>query len=259
MRFAHISDLHLCVDPAANPAVNDDANIMAERLVQDIGRIREGLDFVIMTGDLTDDAAPASFALFENLFRHVGLPLMLVPGNHDGPAGFLEYGRHSGQFAQWDISGRVVELGKLRLLGINTCVEGDTTGAIPASSLDLLQRELDAETSAQLLIVMHHPPFMPGLREFDEISVLAGSDRFADILRTARTPPVILCGHVHRPYVASLNGAQCFVGGSPARQFAASPPFGTAAIRPSNEQFSYFVHWTEGASHHVMTPRWIGG
>jgi 3',5'-cyclic AMP phosphodiesterase CpdA len=258
MRFAHISDLHLCPDPVANPSVNDDANRMAERLAQDLAGIRDGLDLVVMTGDLTDDASSWSFGRFEELFRDLGLPMVTVPGNHDGPSGYHAHKTGSGLFAGWDISERVVEIGALRLLGIDTCVEGATTGAIPEASLTHLEQELGT-AGPPLVVVMHHPPFLPGLREFDEISALEGTERFAALLRGAAVPPTVLCGHVHRPYVAVHAGAVCFVGGSPARTFGASLPFGAGPIRPSPEPFSYAVHRIGKDGSHVMTPRRIGG
>jgi predicted phosphodiesterase len=88
--------------------------------------------------------------------------------------------------------------------------------------------------------------------------VLKRSDRLGQLLHGSDASPVILCGHVHRPYFAHWNGANCFVGGSPARAFAADPPFGAAPIQPSEEPFSYFVHKLKGNGDHVVTPRWLG-
>lgn len=258
MHFAHISDLHLCQDPAGTPSVNDDAVALAGRLVRDIAACRDMLDFVVVSGDLTEDAAPQSFRIFEDLVRDLDLPLFVVPGNHDGPAGFEAYKAHSGRLSQADISGRTVDLGDVRLFGINTCVEGKTTGAIPADSLEQLARELDRDDASQLVIVMHHPPFGLGQREFDEISVLERSDIFCEVLQAATVRPVILCGHVHRPYVVTRHGVPCFIGGSPARCFAADPPFGETSVRPSHEPYSYFVHCLDGRGNHVVTPRWVG-
>ncbi len=257
MRFAHLSDLHLCPDPRANPAVDDHALEMAARTCADLLRLRGSLDFVVVSGDLTDDAAPESFQRFERLFAPLDLPLFVVPGNHDGPTAFQRHKAVSDLLGASDISGRLVDLGALRVLGIDTCVEAQVTGAICPDSLGLLARALDDRQGPPLLIVMHHPPFAPGLREFDAISVLANRERFDALLAAAPRRPTILCGHVHRPYAACWRGTNCFIAGSPARRFAADPPFGDAPIHPSAEPFSYFIHDLDAAGMHVMTSRWI--
>ena len=89
MRFAHLSDLHLSQTPVAG--VLPDADAIVEDIVRDVCRIREGLDFVVVSGDMTDDGDPASFRRFETLFETIDLPVFIVPGNHDGPAGYYRY------------------------------------------------------------------------------------------------------------------------------------------------------------------------
>ncbi len=255
MRFAHISDLHLCQEPERTGVIRDDVHALVAALAQDIRRIGTVLDFVVLSGDLTDDAHADSFRQVEQIFLSLGLPLFLVPGNHDGPAAFFERKLGSDFLARCDISGRLVEFDGLRLLGINTCVEGEVTGAIAQHDLDIVAREFSSTANSPLVIVMHHPPFQTGLREFDEISRLENGERFSALLRESNAAPIILCGHVHRPYFARWHGASCFVAGSAAGQFAADLPFGDVPLAPSREEYSYFVHSLEGPGQHVVTPR----
>ena len=257
MRFAHISDLHLCREPGKSAVVRDDVHALVQALARDIGRIGDILDFVVLSGDLTDDAHPDSFRQVERIFSALDLPVYLVPGNHDGPRAFHDYKRESRYFSDCDISGRRIDLGQIRLLGIDTCLENEITGAVADGALDALERELGSSAGSQLVIVMHHPPFPPGLGEFNEISRLQNGDRFAALLRGSDAAPIVLCGHVHRPYFSSWHGANCFVAGSPAAQFAGDPPFGDAPFRPSGEQYSYYVHSLDGPGQHVVTPRWV--
>lgn len=257
MHFAHISDLHLCRDPENNAAVKNNTIEIVEAIGHDLHRISEILDFIILSGDLTDDAHPDSFQQFERIFSRLGTPVFVVPGNHDGPSAFFQCKADRGFLSQSDISGRVVDLGDVRLLGLNTCVENETTGAIAAIELDVLERELELGGGSQLVVVMHHPPFDPGLREFDEIAHLDGSAELGRLLQGSNTSPIILCGHVHRPYYARWHGAACFVAGSPAAPFTADLPFGNTPIYPSDAQYFYFVHSLHGAGHHVVTAQHI--
>jgi 3',5'-cyclic AMP phosphodiesterase CpdA len=131
------------------------------------------------------------------------------------------------------------------------------TGGLSELDFELLELELKADKKSQLVIVLHHPPFEPGLKDFNNISIVEGSDRLAKLLRESGTPPIILCGHVHRPYFSRWNGANCFIGGSPAVRFGAGVPFGEEPVRPTNEAFSYFVHSLDISGHHVVTPKSI--
>jgi len=130
MRFAHISDLHLCRDPAQVAAVRDDTFEMVQAIAQDVHDIQEILDCVIVSGDLTDDAEEDSFAQFEAMFSGLDVPIFIIPGNHDGPAAYHGHKSRSGFFERADITGRVVKVGGVRVLGLDTCVEAHTTGAL---------------------------------------------------------------------------------------------------------------------------------
>jgi len=252
IRFAHVSDLHLCDGPDAEPGLSAHAYAVAEAMARDLARIRDALDFVVVSGDLTDDAHPASFAAFERLFRPLGLPVLAIPGNHDGPAAYLQQAQ-GGYLADCDITGRVVEIGAIRLLGLNTCLEKKTMGAISREDFDFVARELAQDSAARPVIVMHHPPFPPGLREFDDIAGQDGASEFSTLVTGAATPPIILAGHVHRAYQARRKRVTCFVAGSPAMPFASDLPFGDSPIRPSQEECRYFVHLLDDHGDHVVT------
>lgn len=255
MRFAHISDLHICRDPVGTDGMRDDAVEVVEALARDLHRIAGNLDFVVLSGDLTDDAHPESFRHVARLFETLPCPMFLIPGNHDGPAAFQSCMQDLEYLAESDILGRVVEVGPLRLLGVDTCIEAETTGALTPADLSLLKRELSAGGPTPLVIVMHHAPFATGSDEFDAISRLEGSNNFAAILDETGARPVILCGHIHRPYSAIWHGAACFVAGSPAAPYTAELPFGASPIHPATEQYAYFLHSLDANGNHVVAPQ----
>lgn len=255
MKFAHISDLHICRDPAGTAGIRDDATEVVEALARDLHRIGDSLDFVVLSGDLTDDAHPDSFRHVVRLFESLPCPMFLIPGNHDGPAAFRSCKQSLSYLSESDITSRVVEFGALRIVGVDTCIEAETAGALTPGDLSLLKRELTAGGPAQLLIVMHHAPFTTGSDAFDAISRLDGSADLAAILDETGTRPIILCGHIHRPYSATWHGAACFVAGSPTAPFTADLPFGASPIHPATEQYTYFLHALREDGQHVVVPQ----
>lgn len=252
MRFAHVSDLHLCHGPNADSGLSAHAFTVAEAMARDLARIRTVLDFIVVSGDITEDAHPASFAAFERLFRPLGLPVFTIPGNHDGPAAYL-HETGGGFLADCDITGRTADIGDIRLLGLNTCLENNTTGAISREDIDFIGVELARLGTKRAVVVMHHPPYPPGLRDFDEIADLQGVREFALLLAGTAIPPVILSGHVHRAYQARQDGVACFVAGSPAMPFTSDLPFGDSPIHPSVEECRYFAHSLSADGSHVVT------
>ncbi len=198
MKLAHVPDLHILPPGAEAPGPGPTSIDVAEA-------IAEGLDLVIIAGDLTDRADAPSFAAVERLFGRIGLPIFVVPGNHDGPSGMIDYLRTSTALADWDLTNRVVEFGGFRFLGLNTCVEGRIQGALDDSALALVDREVGRGSDLPLAVVMHHPPLCLGLEQFDGFCDIDRGDEFLGLLAAAKAETLVFAGHVHRPYTARID------------------------------------------------------
>ena len=254
MRLAHVSDLHLGLEGAAG-----DPRDVAKAVVEDLTGISEALDLVVVSGDLTENADPGAFDDFVQMFAAIGVPVAIVPGNHDGPAGMHAFGRTSKIFAEWHITNRVIEVCGVRLLGLDTCIEATTEGALDEDGLVLLEQEVARKSNGRLVVVMHHPPLVLGLKQFDGFCRLEGRDRFLEIMSAAHEQVIVLSGHVHRPFVASAGRVSCFVAGSMVAPYDSALPFGDLPIRPAALQDFYYVHDIAPGGHHVVTPQRIRG
>lgn len=254
MRLAHVSDLHLGMDGAAADPIG-----VAEAVAADLIAISDALDLVVVSGDLTERAEPEAFAEFERMFVKIGVPVVVVPGNHDGPAGMHAYNETSALFADWNITNRVVEVAGIRVLGLDTCIEATTEGALDDEGLALLEREVLRESGSRLVVVMHHPPLVLGLKRFDGFCQIEGRGRFLEIMRAAREQVIVLSGHVHRPYTASEARIACFVAGSMVAPYDSALPFGDLPIRPTALQDFYYIHDIAPGGRHIVTPQRVRG
>ena len=254
MRLAHVSDLHLGLEGAAgNP------RDVAKAVVADLKGVSEALDLVLVSGDLTEKADPGAFDEFVQMFGAIGVPVAIVPGNHDGPAGMHAFGRTSKVFAEWHITNRVIEVCGVRLLGLDTCIEATTEGALDEDGMVLLEQEVGRKNAGRLVVVMHHPPLILGLKRFDSFCQLEGRERFMEIMGSAHEQVIVLSGHVHRPYIASKGRLTCYVAGSMVAPYDSALPFGDLPIRPAALQDFYYIHDISLGGHHVVTPQRVRG
>jgi 3',5'-cyclic AMP phosphodiesterase CpdA len=99
----------------------------------------------------------------------------------------------------------VVEGLPLRLIALDTLVDGHGHGEMGAEQLDWLEARL-GESKKPTVLFMHHPPFDTGVSFFDGHKLNVGAERLAEIV--ARHPQVerVMCGHVHRSIQVRFAG-----------------------------------------------------
>lgn len=221
-RILHVTDTHLVVPPALVCGRLDTAACL-EACVASIAAALPKIapvDAILITGDLTDDGAPQSYRLLRETLAPLRLPLFAIPGNHDlrepMRAAFADAGLFPTQgrlnFVR-DICGTG---GDLRIVGIDTLVEGSGGGVVDAATLDFLDEAL--ATTRPVLLAMHHPPFTSGIVFMDSIG-LAGVEGLRDRLERAACQVRILCGHLHVAATGSLGRVPAIVGPSPCSAF----------------------------------------
>lgn len=176
-------------------------------------------DAVLLTGDLTERGEPGEYAHLRELLAPLPMPVYAIPGNHDrraplhaafpgaawlpaDPAAPIRYG---------------VDLGPLRLIALDTLVEGRDGGALDDAQLDWLDAQLRACAGRPTIVMMHHPPVASGVRVMDGMK-LAAPERLAAVIARHGHVERILCGHLHRAMHARWHGTIVSVGPSTAEQ-----------------------------------------
>lgn len=210
VRILQISDPHIVVPPDRVSDRIDSADLLKRavaRIAADMPRIGP-IDAVIVTGDVSDDGKPASYALFRDLMAPLGLPVFVIPGNHDLRAPMRA------AFPGMPAAGRLnwtAKVGDLHLVGLDTLIEGQGGGILDAPTLAFLSDVLAAAGDGPVLLAVHHPPFASGIAFMDAIG-LDGSDRLATVLDASRAQVRIVCGHIHSVMVAAVGGAVALSG-----------------------------------------------
>jgi 3',5'-cyclic AMP phosphodiesterase CpdA len=184
----------------------------AERLRQVVAQINADLpkiapvDAVLVTGDISDEGSPESYAEFRRLMAPLDLPLFVIPGNHDQREPMRE------AFADCSPmpgSGRLnwtAQVQGLHLVGLDTLVEGQGGGILDEYTLDFLATALASAGKAPVLIALHHPPFASGIKFMDRIG-LDGTEALSEVLRHAKGEVRLVCGHLHAMMAGTVGQA----------------------------------------------------
>jgi Icc protein len=160
---------------------------------------------VLVTGDLSENAADAEYAQARELLASIDAPLYVLPGNHDDAPGLRRHFDMPG--ADGEPVHYAADLGPLRLVVIDSTRPGENPGVLDEGRLSRLDAELAAEPEVPTVVAMHHPPLVTGIPPLDEIG-LPAADRRALGAVVERHPHVcrIVAGHMHRAITGDLAG-----------------------------------------------------
>ncbi|HLJ08813.1 MAG TPA: metallophosphoesterase [Acidimicrobiia bacterium] len=168
-------------------------------------------DIVYYNGDATEYGPQ-----FYEAYGHLQLPIVGIPGNHDGdttdgpsrtpldtfmanfcsaspalPKGNEEYGRdtETQPYCDWTL-----QLAGVTIVGVYTNVPSG--GHLETVQTDWLTAELKAAaTDRPLIVTLHHPPYSIDAMHGGSAKMASALD--AAFQASGRTPDLVLSGHVH--------------------------------------------------------------
>lgn len=211
MLIAQITDLH--ARPRGLPAYRvSETNSMIERAVDALLALAPRPDVLLVTGDLADNGLPAEYASLRTALARLPMPVYLVPGNHDRRDALRT------AFADWpgvttdpDFVQCVVDDVPVRLIGLDTLVEGQSHGALCERRLAFLEEALARDPTRSTIVFLHHPPFDCGIRHMDRIRLLEGVERLHAIIVANPQVERLLCGHHHRTITTRFAGTLAMI------------------------------------------------
>jgi 3',5'-cyclic-AMP phosphodiesterase len=202
MLIAQMTDIHIGFAPDERP---EELNRIRFRATLD--RILAGPnrpDFMVISGDITDNGDLESFEKTAELLAECPFPVWPMVGNHDSREALVE------AFPQVQLDGGflhyAIEEDGLRVLLLDTLELGRHGGAFCEARAQWLAAQLDASPRTPTLIFMHHPPVVSGIEWMDPSPGEDWIRRFAAVVDGRRQILAIHCGHLHRPLAATFRG-----------------------------------------------------
>ena len=205
--IAQISDPHVGLQADYADSVE-----ALQRAVAVVGDMDPAPVAVLLTGDLTFDGNPAEYERVRELLEPLEMPVHPIPGNHDRRENMrAAFAGHPGIASAGEFLDYSVDCGPVRVLNVNTQIEGEAGGAIGAERIGWIESELEAAGGPSIL-AMHHAPVGVGLAEFDDIG-LAQEDRDAlrGLFERGPAPELIVTGHIHRAATAQIGRVPVFI------------------------------------------------
>ncbi|MCX7522941.1 metallophosphoesterase [Microbacterium sp. STN6] len=202
LRILHLSDTHLFGDDTLHYGMVDTAAALG-RVLARASEI-EGVDVVVLSGDLSDDGSAASYEKLRELVEpwaaaH-GASVVYAMGNHDLRAGF--------EAVLGDRVG-VTTVRGVRVVRLDSSVPAYGYGEIEASQLEWLRRELATPAQRGTVVVVHHPPTAASSPLLRALELQRPEELLAAC--SAGDVRLVLSGHYHHPLVATEAGLPVIV------------------------------------------------
>ncbi len=230
-RFVHCSDIHL-LDLAGvelprffNKRLTGAVNLALGRAKQHDSRLFDRIiehakllsaDRLVVTGDVTNLALEPEFELVHGKFAEAGIPVTVIPGNHDvytrGAARERRFERYLATFMEGERVGHelypfVQRFGDVALVGLSTGVPTwplFATGRLGPRQLERLEPVLAALDGKNVTrIVLIHHPVVPGVSK--PRHRLEDLEAFAGVIERVGAE-LVLHGHEHLEIVGEISG-----------------------------------------------------
>jgi 3',5'-cyclic AMP phosphodiesterase CpdA len=215
-------------------------------------------DITIVTGDLVDHGEPAEYEHLRALLAKLSMPVFVIPGNHDGREPLRHAFGGEGYLPESGDLHYVVDDDELRLIALDTLVDGQHHGSLSRGQLAWLDEMLAAQPDRPAVIMMHHPPFATGITFMDGYS-LDNAAALAEIIGRHGQVERILCGHLHRAIDRRFAGTVAGTAPSTAHQIRINLVPG-ARLSFNFEPPGYQLHvWQDGClvSHTALFGEWL--
>jgi 3',5'-cyclic AMP phosphodiesterase CpdA len=167
------------------------------------------LEAVVVSGDLTQRARYLQFFHCKKFLESLGLPYIVIPGNHDIPLFHLwkrfwkPFGRY--QFFFGDME-QTLETDHFYIMGLNTIhPKFHTKGMITDAQIKKINQQLAKAPDQKQKILLTHQPFFLGTAEKN-----LAKDRPVNSVKALRAWAefglnAVLHGHLHQSAVFDLN------------------------------------------------------
>lgn len=217
VRFVQLTDTHIT---AEGPVRGVDTAASFRAVVAAVERETPPPDFVLISGDLVNDARPESYAVLRDLLTALPWPVRLAMGNHDDRAALrrIVLGEPEAADAPYRYA---FAAGGTTFLVLDSWERDTQAGRLDRAQLDWLDAEL-ARSPGPAVVCVHHPPLPTGIEWIDRLRLVNG-EALIEVLARHANVRLLLCGHIHQVFETRVAGIPLLTTPSTCFQFGTRP------------------------------------
>ena len=241
MILAQLSDPHICT-PGRLLFGRADPSAALANAVARLNGLATPPDLVVVTGDLTDGGTADEYAEFRRVMAPLASPYVVLPGNHDRRDALRR------AFPALPATGSLhysVETFPIRLVCLDSLIEGSGRGRLGAEQLAWRDRTLAAAPDRPTVVALHHPPFSTGIDHVDAVG-LDDADALGAVVARHGQVERVIAGHVHRALQRRWFGTVASTAPSPTHAVDLDLRPGAAAAYIYETPGLQLLHWRDG-------------
>ncbi len=217
LTIAHASDLHICKDGNFAYEVSDSLTGL-RNFIKDIKKLNFNVDFLCITGDLSDDGSISSYKILKENLDNLPIPYFIIPGNHDNREKMSTIFENH-KYLNKRIKNRIFHsftVHNIKIILLDSLTDGEPNGSLPKDVLNAIEQELS--TGNKSLIFLHHPPFPTGIGFMDKQPFHSANDFLTTLNKNSSNILNVGCGHIHRAMFINKGGINFTISPSTAMQ-----------------------------------------
>ena len=215
VRIVQITDCHLGRD-VGERLVGMDTDESLDHVLALLKAEQQSASLLLATGDLSNHGSSEAYQRLANKLQDLPMPSAWLAGNHDSRDLMVE------SVGEQRLP-RTIHLANWLIVMLDSTLPGKVGGTLGAKELALAEQILQANTTAEhVMVCVHHQPVSIGCEWLDEQQITDSDDFIAMLAKEPRLRAV-MWGHVHQAFHtrdARLPNVELFSAPSTCIQFA---------------------------------------
>ena len=201
LHFIHITDTHL-LNHAEDHFQGFNTKDTLEAILDDIHLHYPDIDFLLITGDVSQTGDKNSYAVLKNVIQKCKFRIFCVPGNHDTPRYLKNIIPNCP-----NNSVKVINFGNSSLVLLNSWVENKHHGLISQHCLEQLKNYLSNNIYECTIFALHHPPTIINSKWLDELMLL-NKHELLKLINKYTQYSLVLFGHIHQAFDKQIDNVR---------------------------------------------------
>lgn len=215
IRITQITDTHLYGTPSGT-LLKMNTNETLGHVLELVKENEDGIDLVLATGDIAQDATEKSYTNFLESISSLNSPFRWIPGNHDNATVMQRIAEGT------QASEKTAQLNNWLIVLLDSSILGQVHGKLAKTEIKFLTSVLRAtekdDSIEHCLIALHHNP-VPGNSAWMKDIGLENGEEFFEAVKISNKVRCVLYGHIHQELDFEHEGIRCMCTPSTCIQF----------------------------------------